>query len=148
MYIPLNVAAYSPNTVNHGFPKQADQTTGKGFFTAPSRSASGKLLRAVSPTFADVFSQPRLFFNSLIPAERQFLVNAIRFETQHLTSSVIKENVIIQLNRVSNNLAKRVARAVGVAAPAPDATFYHNNKTSASLGVFGTPLLKLDGLKV
>jgi catalase len=148
MYIPLNQAAYSPNTLNNGFPQQANQTVGKGFFTAPGRSASGKLLRSVSPTFADVWSQPRLFFNSLIATERQFLVNAIRFELAHVASVVVKQNMLIQLNRVSHNLAQRVARAIGMTAPAPDQTFYHNNKTSVSLGAFGTKLLKLEGLKV
>lgn len=130
MYIPLNKAAYTPNTLNNGSPKQANQTVGKGFFTTPGRTASGRLVRAVSSTFADVWSQPRLFYNSLVPAEQQFLINAIRFETAHITSDVVKNNVIIQLNRVSNNLAKRVARAIGVAEPEPDPTFYHNNKTA------------------
>lgn len=147
MYIPLNKAAYTPNTLNNGSPKQANQTVGKGFFTTPGRTASGRLVRAVSSTFADVWSQPRLFYNSLVPAEQQFLINAIRFETAHITSDVVKNNVIIQLNRVSNNLAKRVARAIGVAEPEPDPTFYHNNKT-ANVGVFGKPLARLDGLQV
>lgn len=148
MYIPLNPNAYSPNTLNNGYPKQANQTDGNGFFTAPKRTASGALERSLSQTFADVWSQPRLFFNSLHPAERQFLVNAMRFETSHVTSEVVRENVIIQLNRVSNNLARRVASAIGVKAPEPDETYYHTNKTSVSLGAFGTPLKKLDGLKI
>lgn len=147
MYIPLNKAAYSPNTLNNGSPKQANQTVGKGFFTTPGRTASGKLVRSVSSTFADVWTQPRLFYNSLVPAEQQFLINAIRFETAHVKSSVVKNNVIIQLNRVSNNLAKRVARAIGVEEPEPDPTFYHNNKT-ANVAVFGQPLARLDGLQV
>jgi catalase len=147
MYIPLNPAAYTPNTLNAGSPKQANQTVGNGFFSAPGRTTSGKLTRAVSPTFADVWSQPRLFYNSLTPAEQQFVVNAMRFETANLKSSVVKQNVIIQLNRVSNDVAKRVAEAIGVEAPEPDPTFYHDNKT-AGVGVFGSPLLKTDGLKV
>src|SRR6266536_917355 len=114
MFIPLNTAAYTPNTLNNGFPAQANQTTGRGFFTTPGRTASGNLIRAVSPTFADVWSQPRLFYNSLLPTEQQFLINAIRFETSHLTSSIVKQNVIIQLNRISNDIAKRVASVIGV----------------------------------
>jgi catalase len=147
MFIPLNTAAYTPNTLNGGSPKQANQTTGKGFFTTPGRTASGNLIRAVSSTFADVWSQPRLFYNSLLPTEQQFLINAIRFETSHLTSKVVKQNVIIQLNRISNDIAKRVASVIGVDAPAPDPKFYHNNKT-AFVSIFKNKLLKLDGLKV
>ncbi|KAJ5118433.1 hypothetical protein N7526_010070 [Penicillium atrosanguineum] len=147
MFIPLNKDAYTPNTENAGSPKQANQTVGNGFFTAPSRSTSGKLVRGVSPTFADAWSQPRLFWNSLVPAEKQFVVDAMRFENSNVVSQVVRENVIIQLNRISNDLAKRVAEAIGVDAPAPDPTFYHDN-TTAHIGAFGQKLLKLEGLKV
>ncbi|KAJ5208051.1 hypothetical protein N7449_002430 [Penicillium cf. viridicatum] len=144
---PLNPNAYSPNTENKGSPQQANQTVGKGFFTAPDRAASGKLQRTVSTTFEDVWSQPRLFWNSLVDAERQFIVDAMRFETSNVKSSVVRNNVIIQLNRISNDLATRVATAIGIAAPKPDDSFYHDN-TTANIGAFGQKLAKLDGLKV
>ncbi|CAI7626416.1 unnamed protein product [Penicillium viridicatum] len=147
MFIPLNPNAYSPNTENKGSPKQANQTVGKGFFTAPDRAASGKLQRTVSTTFEDAWSQPRLFWNSLIDAERQFIVDAMRFETSNVKSSVVRNNVIIQLNRISNDLATRVAKAIGIAAPKPDDSYYHDN-TTAHIGAFGQKLTKLDGLKV
>ena len=147
MFIPLNPHAYTPNTLHNASPKQANQTHGQGFFTTPGRSPSGTLQRSLSKTFTDVWSQPRLFYNSLHPVERQFLVNAIRFETSQVKSEVVRQNVIIQLNRISNDLAKRVARVIGVEAPQPDDKFYHNNKT-IPLGAFGTPLKKLAGLKV
>jgi catalase len=147
MFIPLNPHAYSPKTPVNGSPKQANQTVGDGFFTAPGRTTSGKLLRAVSPSFEDVWSQPRLFYNSLVPAEQQFVIDAIRFENANLKSPIVKNNVIIQLNRIDNALARRVARAIGVTEPEPDPTYYHNNKT-VNVGTFGTKLKKLDGLKV
>jgi hypothetical protein len=140
MFIPLNPNAYSPNTENKGSPKQANQTVGKGFFTAPERTASGKLQRTLSTTFEDNWSQPRLFWNSLVDAEKQFIVDAMRFETSNVKSSVVRNNVIIQLNRISNDLATRVAKAIGVEAPKPDSSFYHDN-TTAHIGA-------LDGLKV
>ncbi|CAI7609262.1 unnamed protein product [Penicillium glandicola] len=147
MFIPLNPNAYSPNTQNSGSPKQANQTVGRGFFTAPDRTASGKLQRTVSSTFEDVWSQPRLFWNSLVAAEKQFVVDAMRFETSNLKSTVVQNNVIIQLNRISNDLATRVAKAIGIDVPAPDDTFYHDN-TTANIGAFGQKLAKLEGLKV
>ncbi|KAL4891447.1 catalase-like domain-containing protein [Aspergillus ambiguus] len=147
MYIPLNPYAYTPNTPNHGSPKQANQTVGNGFFSAPRRNPSGPLTRAVSPTFRDVWSQPRLFYNSLVPAEKQFLIDAMRFENSNVKSDVVRSNVIMQLNRVDNDLARRVARAIGIAEPQPDPTFYHNNQ-SINLGAFGHKLMRLDGLKV
>jgi catalase len=147
MFIPLNPNAYTPNTLNNGSPKQANETVGNGFFTTPSRTTSGKLLRAVSSTFEDVWSQPRLFWNSLVPAEKQFVVDAMRFENANIKSSIVRNNVIIQLNRISNDLAKRVAEAIGVEAPEPDPTYYHDN-TTANIGAFGQRLLEIEGLKV
>ncbi|KAL4862956.1 catalase B [Aspergillus spectabilis] len=147
MFIPLNPNAYSPNTLSSGSPKQANRTDGRGFFTAPDRTVSGHLVRALSSTFDDVWSQPRLFFNSLLPAEQQFIVNAIRFENANLKSDVVKNNVIIQLNRISNDLARRVARAIGLDEPQPDPTYYHDN-TTADVGAFGHRLQSLAGLKV
>lgn len=147
MFIPLNKDAYTPNTANAGSPKQANQTVGNGFFTTPGRSTSGKLVRSVSSTFTDAWSQPRLFWNSLVPAEKQFVVDAMRFENANVVSQVVRNNVIIQLNRISNDLAKRVAEAIGVDAPSPDPTYYHGN-TTAHIGAFGQKLLKLEGLKV
>lgn len=147
MYIPLNPNAYSPNTLNDGLPMQANETVGRGFFTAPDRTVSGALQRTKASTFTDVWSQPRLFYNSLLPQEQQFIINAIRFETSHLTSSVVVSNVLIQLNRISHDIAVRVASALGVTAPDPDPTYYNDN-TTEFVSIFNHTLLKLDGLQV
>lgn len=111
----------------------------KGFKTAPQRQVGGNLMRALSPTFNDHWSQPRLFLNSLTQPEQQILVNAIRFETSHIQSPTVRRNVLTQLNRISNDLATRVATALGMSAPAPDPTFYHDNTTSG-VNIFGVPL--------
>ncbi|KAH8797347.1 catalase [Xylogone sp. PMI_703] len=146
-FIPLNPYAYSPNTLNNASPKQANESVNNGFFTAPGRAVSGNLNRVTSPTFADVWSQPRLFYNSLLPVEQQFLINAIRFEASHLTSDVVKKNVITQLNRVDNDLATRVADVIGVTAPAPDPTFYNNN-SSSFISIFNYTLPSIATLNV
>ncbi|EHK98776.1 putative Catalase B [Glarea lozoyensis 74030] len=146
-YIHLNTAAYSPNTLNAGSPKQANQTVGNGFFTTPGRTVTGNLVRKTSPTFADVWSQTRLFYNSLIPVEQQFLINAIRFETAQLKSSIVKSNVLIQLNRVSHDIAVRVAAAIGMTAPDADPSFYNDNKT-AFVSIFNTTLPTIAGFKI
>ncbi len=149
-YIPLNTAPYTPNTPNGDSPFQANQTAGNGFFTAPGRAILGgaALVRAKSPTFNDVWSQPRMFLNSLIPVERQFVINAMRLEASKVTSMTVKQNVITQLNRVDNDLAARVAAAIGVPGPAaPDPTYYNNNSTSF-VSIFNYSLPTIKGLNV
>jgi catalase len=137
----------TPNTLNNGFPLQANQTSGRGFFTAPGRLANGHLVRLLSPTFGDHWTQPRLFYNSLTEAEQQFLINAIRFETSNLQSVQVKQNVLAQLNRVSNDIAVRVAAALGLDAPPPDETFYHGNVTQG-ISIFNGSLPTIATLKV
>ncbi|KAG6009493.1 catalase [Claviceps maximensis] len=136
--IHKNNAPYTPNTLNQGFPKQANQKDGKGFFTAPGRKVSGALERRRSNTFLDHWTQPRLFYNSITPIEQQFLINAIRFETSHL-SQAVQKNVLTQLNKISHEVAVRVGKALGLDAPPADSKYYHNNQTKG-LSIFGFEL--------
>ena len=148
MALAIELGVYSPNTLNKGTPRQATQAKGRGFFTAPQRAVEGKLQRTLAESLRkDYWSQPRLFFNSLVPQEQQFLINAMRFEASQLKSDVVKKNVVAQLNKIHNKIAVQVAEAVGVPAPAPDAAFYHDTKT-AGVSTFGEPLKKLAGLKI
>jgi catalase len=145
-YIPTNIAPYSPNTLNNGSPMQANQTVGNGFFTAPNRYVSGALTRELSPTFADHWSQPRMVWNSLSAPEQQIAVNALRFETAHITSVTVRQNFINQINRIDHDLAMRVAEVlVDVTVPPPDTTYYNNNMT-AYLSIFDDPLPTIQGL--
>ena len=146
--IPLNLAAYSNNSLNDGSPKIANQTQGGGFFTAPIRKqVDAQYVRDVSPTFLDYWSQPRLFYNSLQPAEQQQLINAARFELSNVQSQDVQQNVINQFNKVDHDLAVRVATAIGLRAPAPDPQYYHDNKTTG-VGAFRGPLPSIATLNV
>ncbi|OJJ99088.1 hypothetical protein ASPACDRAFT_29928 [Aspergillus aculeatus ATCC 16872] len=146
--IPTNNWAYTPNTMGaQTAPRQANQTTGHGFFTAPYRFASGHLVREPSPTFADHWSQPALFWNSLVPAEQQMVVNAIVFENSKVTSVHVRRNVVAQLNRVDHGLATRVARGLGLEVPDPEGRYYTSN-TTVNVGTFGQRLLSVEGLSV
>ncbi|KAK3391942.1 putative catalase 3 [Sordaria brevicollis] len=146
-WIHKNIHHYTPSYLNKGYPAQANQTVGKGFFTTPGRTASGLLNRELSATFDDFYTQPRLFFNSLTPVEQQFVINAIRFEASHVTNEQVKKNVLEQLNKISNDVAKRVAVALGLEAPQPDPTYYHNNVTRG-VSIFNETLPTIAALRV
>uniref|UniRef100_A0A0W0FC69 Catalase n=1 Tax=Moniliophthora roreri TaxID=221103 RepID=A0A0W0FC69_MONRR len=147
-FIFSNINPYTFNTLNNGFPKPANQTVGNGFFTAPARRVvDAHYVREVSPTFLDFWSQPRLFYNSILPAERQMIINALRFELSHVQSPAVKTNFVNQINKVDNDLAVRVALAINVKAPAPDPEHYHYN-TTINLSIFNTTLPTIAGLNV
>ncbi|RKF60735.1 Catalase [Erysiphe neolycopersici] len=120
MFIHTNRAPYSPNTLSSTNPKQANQTTGRGFFTAPYRSVSGSLYRGISTSFADVWSQPLRYY---------------------------KANTLVQLNRVSNDVATRVAAAIGLPALAPSPEYYTNASTKY-ITIFGNSLPSITGFTV
>ncbi|KAM3539033.1 hypothetical protein ARSEF1564_008050 [Beauveria bassiana] len=149
-FIHKNAAPYSPNTLNNGSPLQADQSAGRGFFTAPGRQASGHLGRRRSATFADHWSQPRLFYNSLSKAEQQMLIDVLRLELSVLVQPGILKNVLKQLNMISHDIARRVGRALGTEDPPlpPDDHYYHDN-TTAHMSAYGAALLPtIAGLRV
>ncbi|PKS11958.1 hypothetical protein jhhlp_001254 [Lomentospora prolificans] len=147
MMIHRNTIHYTPNSLGNDKPMQANQTHGRGFFTTPGRHAEGRYIRTDPESFADHWSQPRLFFNSLTPAEKQQVIDGMRFETSKIESETVKKNVIKQLNKVSNEIAARVAVAHGLDIPEPDPTYYHDN-TTRGFNFLKDPLPKIAGLKV
>jgi len=144
-FIHKNIHPYFPGALT-GL-QQATQDSGRGFFTAPSRTVEGELNRLLSETFDDHWSQPRLFFNSLTKIEQQFVINAMRFELSMIKSPVVRKNAIAQLNRVSHEVAARVAKALGETVPEADPTYYHDN-TTAGISIVSEKLPTAVGLKV
>lgn len=59
----------------------------------------------------------------------------------------MKQNVLTQLNRISNDIAVRVASALGLDAPQPDPTYYHDN-TTAGISITNVTLPTIATLKV
>lgn len=88
-----------------------------------------------------------MFWNSLLPAEQQSLVNAARFELSKVSNENVQKAAIAQFNRIDNGLATRVAAALGKQAPSPDSKYYHNNST-VGISIFRDPLPTAKGLKI
>lgn len=82
----------------------------------------------------------------MTPVEQQFLIDALRFETSQLQPA-IQENVLVQLNRISHDVAVRVGDAIGLRAPEADSTYYHDN-TTADISIFGQRLPTIATLQV
>jgi catalase len=143
MFIYTNNFPYTPNTLNNGSPHEANKT----FFTARDRGVDGRLTTRGSSVTDDHYTQPRLFLNSLPPVEKQFLIDAIRFETSQIKSKKVKENVIAQLNKICHDVALRVAWTLGLETPHEDPTHYHDF-WSKGLSAFMKKLPTIKGLVV
>ena len=108
--------SYSPNSIGGGCPFQAKMT--EGGFTSHTERIDAVKVRARSRSFFDHFSQATLFFNSQSEAEKNHLVNALRFELGKLTIPAIRERMVGLLTQVDKTLAAQVAEGLGLPVPA------------------------------
>jgi catalase len=108
--------AYEPNTISNGCPFQAKMKDGG--FTSYEERIDAKKIRGRSDSFFDHFSQATLFYNSQSEAEKNHLVNALRFELGKVIRPEIRVRVVGLLTQVDKSLAGRVAEGLGIPVPA------------------------------
>jgi catalase len=111
------VAPYKPNTLDGGVPFTASAETGAFVEVAQTVIKAAKVRR--SPTsFSDHFTQPRLFWQSLTPVEKEHTVRAFTFELGKCYEQAIKERMLGVLANVDTELCTQVATGLGLPAPA------------------------------
>jgi catalase len=107
--------SYEPNRVSNGCPFQA--RAAEGGFTSYEERIDARKVRERSDSFMDHFSQATLFFNSQSEAEKNHLVNALRFELGKLKRDEIRARMLSMLAQVDQTLAQRVADGLGMEIP-------------------------------
>lgn len=113
-------ANYEPNSLQEageeGGPRECPVTGFSSFRDRTARQTPEK--RRVRPaSFADHYSQARMFFHSLTENEQAHIASAIVFELSKVTLEHIPLRVIANLRNVSEALAARVAEGLGCALP-------------------------------
>jgi catalase len=101
--------SYEPNSLA---PDTARETT-SGFATHP-RVAAGDKVRQRSPTFADHYSQARMFWRSMTPPEQRHIVGAFTFELSKVETIAIRTRMLGHLKHIEPELHDRVATAMGM----------------------------------
>jgi catalase len=112
------VAPYRPNSLDAGCPFHAGADTG-AFVEAPVRIPESAKVRAAPASYADHFSQTRLFWRSMSPVEKQHIVNAYAFELGKCYEQTIKERQLRALANIDPHLCRLVATGLGLPAPEP-----------------------------
>ena len=97
--------AYEPNTLAPEAPR-ADPKNG---FAGLTRPENGDTMRIRPESFADHYTQARLFFLSQTKPEQNHIVAALVFELSKVETAEIRERVVGQLIHVDEGMAKRVA---------------------------------------
>ncbi|MFJ5806321.1 catalase [Streptomyces sp. NPDC093093] len=118
--VHAGVAPYRPNSLDGGCPFLAGGDTG-AFIETPVTIPGASKVREAPASFADHFSQPRLFWLSMTPVEREHIIAAYTFELNKCHEQVIKERVLGVLANIDPQLCEEVATGLGLPAPAATA---------------------------
>jgi catalase len=105
--------SYFPNSLGNGCPYHA-MLKGETGFQSHEEKIDAKKVRARSSSFADHFTQARLFFNSQSEAEKNHIISAYSFELSKVKSEEIRKRELAILNQIDANLANKVGANLGL----------------------------------
>ncbi|MFO0992938.1 MAG: catalase [Hyphomicrobiales bacterium] len=143
---PVGRANYQPNSWGEG-PRE----TPKGFRTFPE-PMQGEKQRIRPESFADHYSQARLFYVSQTPTEQTHIAEALSFELAKVERPDIRARVVSHLRNIHDDLANAVASKLGLASlPKPaDAAVrcLQNLKPSPALSILENGPGRFEGRKL
>jgi catalase len=120
--VPKGRANYEPNSLaDHGEEGGPRESQTAGFATANAVTGpeeSGDKLRVRSETFADHYSQARLFYRSQTEAEQAHIASSFVFELSKVgLLDQVPGRMVANLLNVDEDLAKRVAAGLNIPLP-------------------------------
>jgi catalase len=113
MQVPKGRVAYEPASLEPANPL-ASRENGTVHF---AEAASGSKGRLRPDSFADHYSQARMFFRSQSQLEQSHIASALVFELSKVETEPVRMAVLAQLQNVDPALARRVASGLGLDAP-------------------------------
>ena len=116
--IPKGRANYEPNSwpssEHNPSERYSDSFVEEQKNAGTSQKASSTKRRIRPESFADHYSQARLFYNSQTDTEREHIQAALNFELSKVTEDSIRHRLIGRLKPISPDLFKRVCDLQGV----------------------------------
>ncbi len=141
---PKGRVNYEPSSLA---PDSARENPVRGFRSA-STDESGAKGRIRAESFADHYSQARLFYRSQSEIERAHIASALVFELSKVETADVRDAVVGHLRHIDESLAKRVADGLGLAklpAAPPTATRARDVPLSPALQLIGKMKNTLEG---
>lgn len=108
--------SYFPNSLAEGCPYHAMLKGEKGF-ESHSEKIDAKKTRGRSPSFADHFTQAKLFFQSQSEYEKEHIINAYSFELSKVKDLNVRKRELAILNQIDTGLAQQVGSNLGIEPP-------------------------------
>ncbi|MDR6935741.1 catalase [Luteibacter sp. 3190] len=117
--VPKGRVAYGPSSLEPHAPRE----DAKRGFRSYDGDEAGKRGRVRAETFADHYSQARLFYTSQTAYEQAHIASALVFELSKVDTQHVRERVVGHLRHIDHDLAKRVAGGLAMddLPPAPPA---------------------------
>jgi catalase len=146
MGVPKGQVNYEPSTLG---PDIARESQAAGYKTFPAEE-DGQQLRIRPESFADHYSQARLFFVSQTLPEQNHIVAALVFELSKCVVPAVRASVLNRLINIDETLAKRVAAGLGFTdpiAPAPGIPAF-DMAPSPALSILSKATPTLQGRKI
>ncbi len=147
--VPTGRANYEPNSLDIAGEAPGPRPAAAGF-TTYAETLEGPKVRVRSETFADHYSQARMFFRSQTAVEQTHIVAALVFELSKVTLAHVRTRVLANLANVDADLAGRIATGLGCPLPAasPAAREPIDLDLSPSLSIVNKAQATLTGRKV
>ncbi len=114
MQVPKTRVLYEPQSLDLDRPRESPQ---KGFNSFHEKLDDGVKGRIRAESFADHYSQPRMFYRSQTPAEQAHIASAYAFELGKVDAPHVRTRVLSHLINIDEDLANRVAKALGMTLP-------------------------------
>lgn len=115
MFVPKGRVAYEPSSLDGGYPRE---NPAQGFQPFPSqdrlKTNDAQKTRLRQETFADHYSQARMFFRSLTEPEQRHVVSAFAFELSKVETKPVRCRMLGHLHLVDESLADSVEAALGM----------------------------------
>ncbi len=145
MHVPKGRVAYEPNSLAPASPRE----TPNGFASVAA-SMKGDKARVRAESFADHYTQARLFYRSQSTHEQSHIVSALVFELSKVAAVHVRAAMVAQLRNVDDDLARRVADGLGMDLPsrAPAARPTKDMPRSPALQIIGKMKPTLEGRTV
>jgi catalase len=120
-HVPKGRANYEPNSLAAHGEDGGPRESGSGFATTNAATGAdecGDKLRVRADTFADHFSQARLFYLSQTESEQAHIASSFVFELSKVgLLDQVPARMVANLRNVDEDLAKRVAAGLGIGLP-------------------------------
>lgn len=113
--IDVDHVNYRNNSLANNTPYTTPPQEG-GYAHYPQK-VQGRVTRKLSDSFKDFYTQPRIFWNSLTPVEKQHTIEGFSYQLGKVKSVSVRQQNVNLLGKIDTELAATIAYNIGVDPP-------------------------------